>query len=96
VGTLARARTSSLGFEVLAILKVEERVLLRTGHDDDGATSTAITAVRSAAWHELLPAKRRRAAPTISGFHPQFGGIKEHWNLRFGLTAEFYHGPLME
>src|SRR5579863_7440337 len=82
----ALAVTASLGLVLGVKAEMHERVVPLAGFHDDVAAFTAVTARRTAAGDELLPAKGHAAVAAVSGFHANFGFIDKHGNGRGSLV----------
>jgi hypothetical protein len=58
--------------------EVDQRIAVRRRRQVDGAARSAVTTVRAAPWHKLLPAEAETAAATVARSDTYFYFVNKH------------------
>jgi hypothetical protein len=93
VAVLAHSGAAVLGFEMLLVAVVYERVEAIDRLYDDVTTLAAVAAVRPAEFDEFFPPERYAAIPAVAGAYINLGFIKKFHDARYAMPGAKYESP---
>src|SRR5262249_10959342 len=93
VAVLAHSGAAALGFEMLSVAVVYERVEAIDGLYDDVAAFAAVAAVRTAEFDEFFPPERYAAVPAVAGPYINLGFIEKFHDARYAMPDAKYESP---